>query len=103
MIMAACWSRGARSEVPETLLPTVPEKFSMPRATPYSVMEVPSTGMSAVAEAAAEGVIIHKDQMLQEVQAVAAEAAAMVQAAAVAEMVNLILVLVVPEELLFLN
>ena len=39
--------------MPETLVPTVPEKFSMPRATPYSVMEVPSTGISPVAVAAA--------------------------------------------------
>ena len=52
-IIWACWSRGARSEVPDTLAPTVPEKFSIPRATPYSVMEVPSTGMELVAEAAA--------------------------------------------------
>ena len=51
--MAACWSRGARSEVPETLVPTVPEKSSIFNATPYSVTEVPSTGISPVAEAAA--------------------------------------------------
>ena len=37
-IIAACWSRGARSVVPEMLPPTVPEKFSMPRAvTEYGV------------------------------------------------------------------
>ncbi len=35
--------------MPETLPPTVPEKSSMPRATPYSVMEVPRTGISEVA------------------------------------------------------
>ena len=51
--MAACSSRGARSEVPETLLPTVPLKSSMPRATPYSVMEVPRMGMVPVAAEAA--------------------------------------------------
>ena len=39
--------------MPETLPPTVPLKSSMPRATPYSVMEVPRMGMSAVAAWAA--------------------------------------------------
>ena len=34
---AACWSRGARSEVPEILPPTVPSKSVRSRATPYSV------------------------------------------------------------------
>ena len=51
--MAACWSRGGRSEVPETLPPTVPVKSLRPRATPYSVTAVPSTGISVVAAAAA--------------------------------------------------
>ena len=53
MIIWACSSSGARSEVPETLVPTVPVKPSMPSATPYSVTAVPRTGMSPVAEAAA--------------------------------------------------
>ena len=53
LIISACWSRGARSEVPETLVPRVPEKFSMLKATPYSVTEVPRMGMSPVAVAAA--------------------------------------------------
>ena len=48
-IMSACSVRGARSEVPETLPPTVPEKLSIPSATPYSVTEVPRMGISAVA------------------------------------------------------
>ena len=39
-IISACWSSGARSEVPEMLPPTVPEKSVRPRATPYSVTEV---------------------------------------------------------------
>ena len=53
LIMAACWSRGARSEVPEMLPPTVPLKFWISSATPYSVTEVPRIGMSAVAACAA--------------------------------------------------
>ena len=53
LIIWACWSRGARSEVPDTLVPTVPVKSAMFSATPYSVMEVPSTGMVSVADAAA--------------------------------------------------
>lgn len=52
-IMAACWSSGARSDVPEMLPPTVPLKLSMPSATPYSVTAVPRIGMSFVAAAAA--------------------------------------------------
>ena len=51
--MSACWSRGARSEVPETLPPTVPSKLSMSSATPYSVTEVPRMGMLSVADTAA--------------------------------------------------
>ena len=31
-IMAACWSSGARSEVPEMLLPTVPVQSEMSSA-----------------------------------------------------------------------
>ena len=52
-IISACWSSGARSEVPEMLPPTVPEKSLRPSATPYSVTEVPSTGISLVADCAA--------------------------------------------------
>ena len=52
-IISACWSSGARSEVPEMLPPTVPEKSVRPRATPYSVTEVPRTGISLVADCAA--------------------------------------------------
>ena len=51
--MFACSASGARSEVPEILLPTVPLKFSMLKATPYSVTEVPRMGISVVAEAQA--------------------------------------------------
>ena len=50
--MSACLSRGARSDVPEMLPPTVPLKLSIPRATPYSVMDVPSTGISSYFAAA---------------------------------------------------
>ena len=50
---SACSVRGAKSEVPETLPPTVPLKSLMPNATPYSVMEVPRIGMVAVAFCAA--------------------------------------------------
>ena len=53
LTIAACSLSGARSEVPETLMPVTPLKSSMPSATPYSVMEVASTGMSAVAADAA--------------------------------------------------
>ena len=53
LIIAACWSSGARSDVPVTLVPVLPEKLSMPSATPYSVTEVPTIGISFVAETAA--------------------------------------------------
>ena len=51
--MSACWSRGARSDVPEILPPTVPLKSLMSSATPYSVTAVPRTGMVWVAVDAA--------------------------------------------------
>ena len=51
--IAACWSRGARSEVPEILPPTVPSKSVRSRATPYSVTAVPRIGISLVPAAAA--------------------------------------------------
>ena len=39
--------------MPEILVPVVPVKPSMPRATPYSVIEVPKMGISSVAAMAA--------------------------------------------------
>ena len=51
--MAACCSSGARSDVPETLPPTVPLKLSISSATPYSVTAVPRIGMDWVAATAA--------------------------------------------------
>ena len=47
--MSACSVRGARSEVPLMLPPTVPLKSESPSATPYSVTEVPRMGMEVVA------------------------------------------------------
>lgn len=53
MKMSACLSSGARSEVPEMLPPTVPEKLSISSATPYYVTDVPRIGISFVPAAAA--------------------------------------------------
>ena len=47
--MSPCSVNGARSEVPETLPPTVPLKSERPSAVPYSVIEVPKIGISEVA------------------------------------------------------
>lgn len=52
-MIPACSSRGARSLVPEILVPTRPSKSSIPSATPYSVTEVPRTGMVLVPACAA--------------------------------------------------
>ena len=53
LMIPACSSRGARSLVPEILVPTRPSKSSIPSATPYSVTEVPRTGMVLVPACAA--------------------------------------------------